>query len=73
MAYEAWEPLVAGLFLLVAGGVHVLAPYQEARKAAMEEEGVTVAAEWEISATQVIGAVTALVGLWILLSMLWRW
>jgi hypothetical protein len=67
MAFEWWQPLVAGLFLLVSGSVHTLAPYQAARKAAMEEGNENdVADEWEIDATQIFGAITALVGLAIL-------
>ncbi|GAB7012264.1 hypothetical protein [Halolamina salina] len=74
MAYEPWQPLVAGLFLLLAGGIHVLAPYQAARKAAMEEGNEDeVADEWEIDATQIVGAITALVGLSILVSSIWLW
>lgn len=73
MVYEAWQPLFAGLFLLVSGGIHALAPYQAARKAAMEEGNDNdVTDEWEIDATQIVGAVTALVGVAILLSMFWR-
>ena len=68
MAYEWWQPLVAGLFLLTSGGIHVASPYQAARKAAMEEGNDNdVADEWEIDATQIFGAITALVGLAILL------
>lgn len=67
MAYEWWQPLVAGLFLLASGGVHALAPYQAARKAAMKEGNENdVADEWEIDATQIFGTITALVGLAIL-------
>jgi hypothetical protein len=72
MPFEAWRPLTAGLFLLLSGGVHVVAPYQAARKAAMEEghEG-DVADEWEIDATQIVGGATALVGLAILVRAFW--
>ncbi|WP_049979484.1 hypothetical protein [Halolamina rubra] len=67
MAYEPWQALFAGTFLLLSGGIHVVAPYQAARKAAMEDGNEdAVADEWEIDATQIIGAVTALVGLAIL-------
>ncbi|MFW5896343.1 MAG: hypothetical protein ACOCUA_03060 [archaeon] len=73
MAYEPWQPLVAGAILLAAGGVHAFAPYQAARKAAMEEGNENdVTDEWEIEATQIVGAVTAAVGLVILCSPLWR-
>lgn len=70
MAYETWQPLFTGLLLLTAGGIQVWAPYQAARKAAMEEGNEdSLADEWEIDATQVIGAITALVGVAILVSM----
>ncbi|KPN32173.1 hypothetical protein SY89_02935 [Halolamina pelagica] len=45
----------------------MVAPYQSARKAAMEDGNEdAVADEWEIDATQIIGGITALVGLAIL-------
>jgi len=74
MAYESWQPLFAGLFLLLAGGIHMVAPYQAARKAAMKEGNEdSVADEWEVDATQIFGVTTALVGLSILLSSIWLW
>ncbi|GAB7095676.1 hypothetical protein JCM30237_28300 [Halolamina litorea] len=67
MAYELWQPLFAGLFLFIAGGTQVFAPYQAARKAAMESGNeADVAEEWEIDVAQIAGGVTALVGLAIL-------
>lgn len=72
MAYGPLESLTAGLFLLLAGGIHVVAPYQAARKAAMEEGNEDdVTDEWEIDATQIIGGITALVGLAILVRAFW--
>ena len=72
MAYEAWQPLVAGLLLFLSGGIHAFAPYQAARKAALESDNEDeVADEWEIDATQIAGAITSLVGLAILVRALW--
>lgn len=74
MVYETWQPIFTGLFLLTAGGIQLYAPYQAARKAAMEEgNDDSVADEWEIDATQVLGGVTALVGLAILIASYWLW
>jgi hypothetical protein len=72
MAYEAWQPLFAGLFLFLSGGVHVFSPYQAARKRAMEEGNEDdVADEWEIDFTQILGGITAIVGLAILVRAVW--
>ena len=72
MAYGPLESLAAGLFLLLAGGIHVVSPYQAARKAAMEEGNEDdVADEWEIDATQIIGGITAFVGVAILVRAFW--
>jgi hypothetical protein len=72
MAYEAWQPLFAGLFLFLSGGIHAFVPYQAARKRAMEDGNEDdVADEWEIDATQIIGGITSFVGLAILVRAVW--
>jgi len=64
MAFSLLEQLFAGLFLFAAGAIQLYAPYQAAKKAAMEEGNEEdVSDEWEIDAAQIAGAITGLVGL----------
>ena len=71
MAYGLLEALFAGLFLFLVGGIQLFAPYQAAHKAAMESGNEDdVADEWQIDATQIAGAIVALVGIAILVRAL---